>query len=215
MLEDISGEKIKEQFKSNKTLRLGTFVVGGLIIAVLGYFGYRQFIWEPANEKSKDNYWVGLNHAAADSANVDLAIDELKGHVKKYKGKVGGEVAQFVYARQLMAKGEFKNALKELEDVDVSDTYVAIMALGLQGDCQSELKQFDKAATLYISAADVSDNEFTSPMYLLKAGLCAEEIKNFEKATEMYERIKNDYTAFASQKAIDKYIARAKNKTTK
>ena len=61
----------------------------------------------------------------------------------------------------------------------------------------------------------MSDNEFTTPMYLLKAGMCAEEIKNFEKATECYKRIKDNYSAFASQKAIDKYIARAENTTTK
>jgi tetratricopeptide (TPR) repeat protein len=114
-----------------------------------------------------------------------------------------------------MAKGEYKLALKELEEVDVSDTYVSVMALGLQGDCRSELKEYDKAATLYVEAADKSDNEMTTPMYLMKAGLCAEEVKDFENATKYYERIRDDYTAYASQKAIDKYIARAKNKIIK
>ena len=36
MLEDISGEKIKEQFKSNNQLRLITVIVGGIIVIVLG-----------------------------------------------------------------------------------------------------------------------------------------------------------------------------------
>ena len=213
MLEDISGEQIKNQFKTNKKLRLITMVVGGIIIVGLGYFAYRQFMYGPANEKSKDNYWIGLNYAAADS--TDIAIEELRGHVKKYDGKIGGEVAQFVYARQLMSSGEFKKAIKELEGVNVSDTYVSVMALGLQADCHSELKAYDKAATMYIEAADLSDNEMTTPMYLMKAGLCAEEINNFETATQCYERIKDDYSSFASQKGIEKYIARAKNKKTK
>lgn len=213
MLEDISGEQIKNQFKTNKKLRLITIVVGGIIIVGLGYFAYRQFMYGPANEKSKDNYWIGLNYAAADS--TDIAIEELRGHVKKYDGKIGGEVAQFVYARQLMSSGEFNQAIKELGGVNVSDTYVSVMALGLQADCHSELKAYDKAATMYIEAADLSDNEMTTPMYLMKAGLCAEEINNFETATQCYERIKDDYSSFASQKGIEKYIARAKNKKTK
>ena len=213
MLEDISGEQIKEQFKSNKKLRLVTMIVGGLIVLILGYFLYKQFVWKPANEKSKDSYWVGLNYATADS--TEMAIDELRVQVKNNDGKIGGEVAQFVLARQLMAKGEFKDALKELENVDLSDAYVSIMAKGLSADCHSELKDYEKAANLYLEAADASDNEFTAPMYLMKAGLCAEELKDFTMATECYERIRDNYTSFASQKAIDKYVARAKNKTTK
>ena len=213
MLEDISAEKIKNQFKTNKKLRLITMAVGGIMIVGLGYFAYRQFIYVPANEKSKDNYWIGLNYAVADS--TDIAIEELRSHVKKYDGKIGGEVAQFVYARQLMTSGEFKQALKELEGVDVSDTYVSVMAIGLQADCHSELKAYDKAATMYLEAADLSNNEMTTPMYLMKAGLCAEEIKNFIIAKQCYERIRDSYSSYASQKGIEKYIARAKNKETK
>jgi tetratricopeptide (TPR) repeat protein len=60
----------------------------------------------------------------------------------------------------------------------------------------------------YLEAADEEDNEFTTPMYLLKAGLCAEEIKDYEAATTYYTRILDDYPAYGSQKTIEKYIAR-------
>src|SRR5690606_16955722 len=99
-------------------------------------------------------------------------------------------VAQFVYARQLMAKGEFKKALEELEGVDVEDTYVRVMAIGLQADCYSELKNYEKAADLYMEAAEMNTNDMTTPGYLFKAALVAEEVKDFTKATELYERIK-------------------------
>lgn len=213
MLEDISGEKIKEQFNSNKSVRLITIIVGGLIILALGYFLYLQFMWKPANEKSKDFYWAGLSYASKDS--TALAIDELKIQVNKYDGKIGGEVSQFVYARQLIAKGSFEEALKELKGVDVSDTYVSVLTEGLQGDCFSELGNYEKAYAGYMNAANMINNEFTTPIYLMKAGLCAEETKNFDEAAEAYQKIKNDYTVFASQKSIEKYIARAKNKKTK
>jgi tetratricopeptide (TPR) repeat protein len=212
MLEDISGEQIKEQFKSNKKLRLITMVVGGLVVIVLGFFAYRQFMWKPENEKSKDSYWRGMNHAKVDS--TDLAINELSAATKKYDGKIGGENAQFAYARQLMVKGNFKKALTELEGVEVTDTYISILCIGLQADCHSELGDYEKAANMYLSAADVSSNDWTTPMYLMKAGLCAEEIKNFEKATECYQRIKDDYTSYAQQRKIDKYIARAESQQT-
>lgn len=213
MLENFSFNDLKEKFNSNKNVKLMTYVVGGILVLVIGYFGYRQFMWKPANEKSKDAYWVGLNLAAKDS--TDQAINELEGVVKKFDGKVGGENAQFVLARQYMAKGEFQKALKELEGVNVEDTYVSSMTLGLQADCHSEMKNYEKAGSIYLEAAGINENEFTSPMYLYKAGLCAEKVNDFEKAVECYTRIKDDYPTYASQKSIEKYIARASNKIVK
>jgi len=210
MLEDITGEEIKRQFKSNKTLRFVTIGVGVLVIGFLGFLLYRQFVVNPANEKSKDSYWEGLNYAAKDS--TDMAIDLLEGNVKKYDGRIGGEVAQFVLARQLMSKGEFKKAIEELEGVDVEDTYVNIMAVGLHADCLSELKKYEEAANMYLEAANMIENELTTPMYLRKAGLCSEEIKNFPKAAEFYQRIIDDYPSYAVQNQIEKYLARASNK---
>ncbi|MES2590053.1 MAG: tetratricopeptide repeat protein [Bacteroidota bacterium] len=213
MLENLSPQDFKTQFKNNKNLRMITIGVGSIIVLILGYFTYKQFIWSPANEKSKDAYYAGLNYAAKDS--VDLAIDELAPVVKKYDGKQGGELAQFVLARQYMAKGEFNKALTELEGVNVDDTYISVYTLGLQGDCHSEMGKHKEAMELYLDAANKVDNEKTTPEYLFKAGLCAEELKDFEKASELYTKIKDNYLVYSNTKTIDKYIARVKNNKTK
>jgi len=157
MFENFSFEDFKRQLKENNKLRLTTYGLGALIILSLGYFTYRQFIWGPSNEKSKDAYWSGLNYAAKDS--TDKAISMLEPAVKNYDGKQGGELAQFVLARQYMAKGNFTKALDELEGVNVEDTYLSIYKIGLQGDCKSELKKYDEAIELYIEAADLNENE--------------------------------------------------------
>jgi tetratricopeptide (TPR) repeat protein len=160
----------------------------------------------PSNEKSNDSWWVGQNFISKDSTNQ--AIKALEPVVKKYDGKSGGEISQFLLARQYMEKGQFQKAIKNLEGVDVNDTYIRIYSIGLQGDCYSELKKYDTAIEKYIEAADEEDNEFTTPMYLLKAGLCAEKTKDYEAATTYYTRILDDYPAYGSQKTIEKYIAR-------
>ena len=210
MLENISGSSIKAQFKSNNKLRIITYVVGGLVIVSVGYFLYTIFIWNPSNEKSKAAYFEGLNYANKDS--TDAAIDALRPVVKKYDGKIGGEIAQFTYARQLMNKGQFSKALEELEGVDVKDAYVSVMAIGLQGDCKSEMKKYEDAAALYIKAADANDNDFTTPTYLFKAATCAEKVNDTEAAGALYKRILDNYPDFANQKSIKKYIARANKK---
>jgi predicted negative regulator of RcsB-dependent stress response len=213
MIENFSVQKYKNKFNENKNLRVYTYIAAGILGLIVVYLAYHQFIFKPAEEKSKDAWWEGMNYAAKDSTNK--AIDVLRPVVKKYDGKIGGELAQFTLARQYMSKGEFKKALKELEGVEVEDTYISAMSIGLQGDCYSEMKDYKKAATLYLDAAAAGENEMTTPMYLFKAGLCSEKNKDFDKATECYNKIKDDYPQFATQKAIEKYIARSANKTTK
>jgi tetratricopeptide (TPR) repeat protein len=210
MLEKFSFNDFKGQLQTNKNLRFATYGIGSILGLLVLYFAYRQFIWAPSNEKSKESYYRGLNLAAKDS--TDAAINELEPVVKKFDGKQGGEVAQFILARQYMTKGDFKKALKALEDVDVNDTYVSVYKLGLQADCNSELGKYQEALDLYLEAAEQNENELTTPTFLFKAGLVAEELKNYEEANELYTRIKGNYLNFSNAKSIDKYIARTKNR---
>jgi tetratricopeptide (TPR) repeat protein len=209
MLEDISGQQIKDQFKKNTRLRIIAFSVGGVLLIVLGWFIWYQMFFLPADEKSKDSYWEGLNAAKADS--TELAIDEFRAAVKKYDGKIGGEVSQFLYARQLMNKGEFKKAMTELEEVEVEDSYVSVLRIGLMGDCHSEMKKYADASASYEEAANMIDNDFTTPMYLHKAAGCADELKDFKKATKYFQRILDDYPQYAVQNDIERYHARVSN----
>ena len=210
MLEKFSLNDFKSQLQTNKNLRFATYGLGSVLGLLVLYFAYRQFIWSPINEKSKESYYRGLNLAVKDS--TDAAINELEPVVKKYDGKQGGEIAQFVLARQYMTKGDFKKAIESLEDVDVNDTYVSVYKLGLMADCNSELGKYQEALDLYLEAAEKNENDLTTPSFLFKAALVAEEMKNFEEANELYTRIKGNYLNFSNSKSIDKYIARTKNR---
>ena len=213
MLEDLSGQQIAEEFKSNKKLKMTTYVAGGILLLAFVFFAYRQFIWKPANDDSKNSYWIGLNYAAKDSTN--LAIDEFGMAVNEYDGKIGGEVAQFLLGRQYMEQGDFEAALDELGSVKVKDTYLSAMVVKLQADCYSELKDYEKAANLYLEAAEINPNENTTPEVLFAAGQCAEAINNFEKALECYQKIKDEYPSTSKGMSIEKYIARVEFKTVK
>ncbi|PWL28290.1 MAG: hypothetical protein DCO96_09970 [Fluviicola sp. XM-24bin1] len=208
MLEDISGQQIKDQFKKNKRLRIITFSVGGVLLLVLGYFIWYQMFFIPGNEKSKDSYWEGLNYAKKDS--TEVAIDEFRAAVRKYDGKVGGEVAQFLYARQLMNQGEFKKAFNELDEVELEDSYVSVLRIGLQADCKSEMENYEAASKMYLEAANMIDNDFTTPMYLHKAAGCAVELRDVKSAKKYYKRIIDDYPQYALQRDIQRYYASVK-----
>ena len=180
MIDQLSFDDLKNKFNQNKNFKIGTYVVGGLLVAIILYFSYRQFIWGPANEKSNDGWWVALNYISKDS--TDQAIRVLEPFVKNNDGKTGGEIGQYLLGKQYMKKGNYVAALKMLEDVNLNDTYVSTMSLGLQADCHSQMKHYDQALELYVSAANKEENEFTTPMYLFKAGLHAEKLNKKEDA---------------------------------
>ncbi|MEN9302756.1 MAG: hypothetical protein RL264_1185 [Bacteroidota bacterium] len=206
MIENFSVDELKSKFNNDKNFKLITYAIGGVLAAGILFFLYRQFVWMPANEKSNDGWWESMNYIEKDS--TDQAIKTLEPFVKNYDGKTGGEIGQFLLGSQYMKKGEFKKAQQQFEGVDLSDTYLSTFSIGLQGDCFSEMKDYEKAITYYLEAADNFDNEFTSPMYLFKAGLHAEKLGKLEDANTYYTRIQDDYPGFGAQKTIERYIAR-------
>ncbi len=201
---------VKKQFSENTQLKRITIIIGAAIVLIGGYIAYHQLVVVPGEVKAADSYYEGLNYASKDS--TDAAIESLRPQVKKYDGYKGGELAQYTLGRQYMNKGEFKKALKELEDVDLDDTYNSVLVVGLQGDCQSELKKYKEALDLYQEAAEMDDNEFTTPMFLFKAATVAEELKDWAKAKENYEKIRDNYKMYYDQRQVEKYLSRVSNR---
>ena len=221
MTENFSFDDLKERYKNSKIFRIISISVSVILIGVLGFLGYRQFIWKPDNEKSKEAYVHSLNvivqeqNSPQNDAKVSSIdpIKKLQGAVKKYDGKIGGEISKYILATQYMRNEKFKQALVLLEDISFDDTYLSAMIIGLQGDCKSELKKYAEAIELYDEASKINDNNVTSPMYLFKAALNSEKIKKNAQAKAYYEEIAFHYpTSYIARKNMDKYIARSANK---
>ena|SRR6218665_3625193 len=210
MSNNSSFSNVKKQFADNPQLKRISIIIGAVVLLIGGYIVYHQLVVVPGEEKAADSYYEGLNYASKDS--TEAAIEALQPQVKKYDGYKGGELAQYTLGRQYMNKGEFKKALKELEDVDLDDTYNSVLVVGLQGDCQSELKKYKEALELYEEAAGMDDNDFTTPMFLFKAAVVAEELKDWAKAKENYEKIRDNYKMYYDQHQIEKYLSRVSNR---
>jgi len=220
MTENFSLEDLKQKYNNSKSFRILTIAISSVALIILGYLGYREFMWKPENEKSKASYYVALNaitnenqNATADTSKASAKNDPIKKlqkSVKKYDGKIGGEVSKYLLATQYMRKGKYKEAITLLESVSVEDTYVSVQVVGLQGDCQSELNKFEDAYELYKTAATMNANNFTSPMYLFKAGLVAEQLKKYDLAKSHFETIAVQYpkSFYAKEKNLEAYIAR-------
>ena len=205
-------EVLINKAKESKTLKVAAIVVGAIALLAIIWFSYKQFIYNPANEKSKTAYWRAMVFLQNDED--DKALKEFIRVAKNYDGKVGGEISQYMAGRLYMDQGEFKTALKYLEKAELDDLYLGTLIIGLQGDCQTELGDFKQAVKLYEKAAKRKPNEFTTPMFLMKAALIHEvKLNNFAEAEKMYKRIELEYFEYFRTNNIEKYLERAANKT--
>ena len=89
------------------------------------------------------------------------------------------------------------------------DEIVGPMATGCIGDAYLELGETDNALSYYEKAANQRTNDFTTPMFLKKAGDLYAFIGDNAKAIKAYERIKYDFPGSEQARTIDKFLSRA------
>jgi tetratricopeptide (TPR) repeat protein len=106
--------------------------------------------------------------------------------------------------------GNYDEAIDYLKSFKGKDQIIGPMAKGALGDAYMEKNESSKAASYYMEAAEMNENEFTTPLFLMKAGWTYELLADYDKAVKVYERIKYDFPASNEAREIDKYIARAK-----
>lgn len=205
--------KVQGYFKEN---RKSLSIIGVAIVVIVGgYYAYNKFYKEKQEKKAADSMWKAEYYFEKDS--FQRAIDGnvmnpgFKKITSKYSGTAAGNVAYYCLGISYLNVGQYKKAIESLEECSFSDEIIGSMAIGAQGDAYREMNKVDDAIEKYEEAANRSENEFTTPMYLKKAALAYEEKKNYKKAAELYERIQQDYEHTTIGSDIAKYLARARS----
>lgn len=212
-LESIESTLSNAELFIEKNQKAIVIVLAVLIVAVLAFFGVKKFYLEPreANAQSaifhaeqyfeKDNFTSALNGDGNYLGFVDV--------INEFGGTKTANLAKYYAGICYLNTGDFNNAISYLKEFNGKDVMLTSMALGAMGDAYMELDNVAEAAKCYESAAVKSANSFTSPMYLLRAGIAYEMAADFQKAIDLYKKIKADYPMSNEAFSIEKYIARA------
>ena len=186
-----------------------------LVVVVLGIVGYQKLVAEPHELESREVYWPAYYEFEQDSMALAITgsedFDGMEDIADEYAGTSGGNIANYTMGLAAMDEAQYEDALDYFDECDFEDIVVGSMVIGLKGDCYVELDDYGTAAEMFEEAAAREVNEFTSPMYLLKAGLTYEALDQNDDALVAYEKIKNDWSKSDEAQDIDKYIARVKN----
>ncbi len=199
-----------EQF-IEKHQKIILIVVGAIIVIVLGFFGFRRFYLSPKEKEAQSQMFMAEKYFEQDSLKKALDGDgQYLGFlaiIDDYGITKSANLAHYYAGICYLKLGKFEEAITYLKKFDADDKVVAPMAKGAMGDAYMELKQTEKAAGLYQEAAEISKNEFTSPLFLMKAAWANEELGNLVKALKYYKQIKEEFPRSAEGREIDKYIS--------
>lgn len=216
---DPSLEGFQLFYETNK--KMITYVGGGLLVLVAAIV-YFKFMYLPEQEKEAANemFWAE-SYFEKDSFALALRGGNLVFSVDGQKPMLGfeaiadqysmtkqGNLANFYAGICHLKTGHFEQAIEWLSKYSGSDEIVAPLATGAIGDAHMELKHYDDAYKFYMTASDVSDNNFTTPYFLKKAALAAELKSDYNQSVELLERIRTEFSRSTEAQDISKEIAR-------
>lgn len=193
-------------------------IIGGVlavIIIVAGAIMYKHLYAEPREEKAQAALFKGQELFEQDAFEQALNGDSIGyiGFVKvadQFSGTKAANLAKAYAGICYQSLGKYDEALKYLSDFDGDDQMVAPAILGAAGNCYAQLGQLDKAASTLLKAADKSDNNTLSPIFLLQAGEILVKQGKYDDAVKAYTTIKDKYFQSYQAMDIDKYIEQAK-----
>lgn len=201
-----------EQFIVNNQ-RYISIVVGVILVIILGYFGYDRYIVQPKTQEAQEQMFVAQRFFESDSIDRALYGDGNSlgfiDIVDDYGSTKPGNLANYYTGICFLKKGDFQQAIDYLNDYDGESMMVGPMATGAIGDAYLELGEKDRAAAYYLEAANQNENDFTTPLFLFKAGMVFEMTGEYNDAIDLYTRIKDNYPKSTEARAIDKNIGRA------
>ncbi|WP_299103868.1 tetratricopeptide repeat protein [uncultured Tenacibaculum sp.] len=208
--------------KNSKPLFYGLVVIAALI---LGYLGYNKFIGEPTEREASNElaHPRALFDEAATAAGAQAdslynlaligGVDGKYGFTdisSQFGGTKAGNLANYYAGISYLKMKKYKEAIDYLSKFDSDDALLGPVALGAIGDAFADINQLKDALDYYQQAANKKDNQFTTPLFLFKAGQVAMELKDYSTAEKLFTTIKEKYANTDQGRDIEKHLNSAK-----
>jgi tetratricopeptide (TPR) repeat protein len=198
------------------------FIIIGVVAAlVLGYLGYKEYIAKPKQVNAMNDMFQAqkyfdqaVNGTEKDSL-FTLALNGGEGKygmldiIKEYSGTPAANIANYCAGTAYLNLKDYKNAIAYLSDFKSDDEVLAPLAKGNIGDAFVQLNQPNDALDYYEQAIEMRNNEYTTPMYLYKAGTLALNLGKANKALTYFNRIKDEFPNSTEAATIEVFIGKA------
>jgi tetratricopeptide (TPR) repeat protein len=194
-----------------------------IVVIFLAFLGYNKYITEP-NELEASNELAFprkyFDEAATAGSGIDsllnLGLEGADGRygfldiAESFSGTDAGNLANYYAGVSYLQLKDYENAIAYLSKFDSNDEMLGPVSLGAIGDAFSDIDQQKDALEYYEKAASKRNNEFTTPLFLYKAGQTAMLLEDYSKAEELFTKIKKSYSKSDQGKDVEKFINAAK-----
>ena len=218
---DTSASKAEEFVAKYQNIIL--IVIGVITVGVLGSLGYQSFVVEPTSreavgELNQAQYYFNLAVNGQDSDSLyarsirggegRYGFDDI---IENYSGTPASDLASFSAGMAYLNMKDYNSAIEYLKDFSSDDILLSAIANGSIGDSYSQLDQDDEALDYYIKAINASENDYSTPKYLFKAGLLSSALEKNSQALSYFKRIKDEYPNSTEAAQVDIQIGRLEN----
>jgi tetratricopeptide (TPR) repeat protein len=213
-IQDVESALTKTEQFIEENQKLLSIIVGVAVAIVVFYLGFNKFYLQPKEKEAKEQMFMAENYFQTDSFNLAINGDGnylgFLDIIDDYGITKSANLAYYYTGISYLRLGDYEQALEYLDEFDTEDLLLAPVAEGAKGDAYLELGEDDKALSLYEKAYRLTENELTTPVYMMKAALVLENMEKYDDALDIYNELKTKYPTSNEGRSIDKYIARAK-----
>jgi tetratricopeptide (TPR) repeat protein len=219
---DEGASKTEEWFIKNQNYIVGFIAVAAVL--VLGYLGYNKYVAEPQEKEAMNEMYTAKKYFedAANGISSDslysMALNGGEGKygmldiVNEYGGTPAANLANYYAGMAYLNLKDYQNAIEHLSDFSSDDKMLGPIAKGGIGDAFVQLEQLPEALEYYEKAFKANINDYTTPMYLLKAARVAIDLDQNQKALDYLNRIKTEFDSSTEADQVDVLIGMAQAK---
>ncbi|MGE8555068.1 YfgM family protein [Chryseobacterium jejuense] len=202
-----------ERFLEKYSKPLG-IVFGVLVLGVLGFFGYKQFVVAPKNVEAVKSFLAAQknlteNKNAEALGGKSAANPGFIGTSNEYSGTSIGQLSAYNAGLLKFKEGKFQEAYDLLDKFSSDNKTLMAMKYGAMADAKSGLNKNDEALSLLDKAATASDDPYTTYFFTRKAGIVALGLKKNAEAKKYFSSIDEKYQDYDNGMS-DSYIEMTK-----
>ncbi|WP_292010395.1 tetratricopeptide repeat protein [Chryseobacterium sp.] len=202
-----------ERFLEKYSKPLG-IIFGLLILGVLGFFAYQQFIVAPKNEEAVKGFLAAQKNLSEGKDKDALggksaANPGFLGTYNEYSSTKIGKLSAYNAGLLKFKEGKFQEAYDLLDKFTTDNKTLMALKYGAMADAKSGLNKNDEALSLLDKATSASDDPYTSYYFTRKAGILALGLKKKAEAKKYFATIDEKYQDYDNGMS-DSYIEMTK-----
>lgn len=215
IFQDLDQTALKTEMFIEKYAKQIGIIFGLLVLGVLGYFAYQQFVENPKNEEATISYLAAQKNLSEGKDDLALggksaANPGFKGIYEQYSGTAAGKLSAYNAGLIKFKEGKYQEAYDLLDKFSSDNKILMALKYGAMGDALANLNKSEDALSMMDKAASASDDAYTSYYFTKKAGLLALALKKNDEAKKYFSTIDEKYQDYDGGTS-DAYIEMVKN----